>query len=67
MKLTQSSVTICLVSVGKDDSINLCKKLALHFQKPQVFLRVPFVPAIVLQFLIGFRNSSVDLGKNIIR
>jgi len=37
--------------------------LAPHFQKPKILSTVLFAPAIVLQFLIGFRNSSVDLVK----
>ena len=30
---------------------------------PQVFIRVLLAPQVVLEFLINFRNSSVDLVK----
>jgi len=38
-------------------------KLASHFQKPKILSTVLFALAIILQFLIGFRNSFVDLVK----
>jgi len=43
--------------------VEACVKLAPHLLAPQVMTQVLFAPAIVLQFLIGFRNSSVDLAK----
>lgn len=36
-------------------------KLAPYFQKMKILSRVSFAPAIVLQFLTGFKNSFADL------
>jgi len=38
-------------------------KLAPHFQKPKILSTVLFASTIVLHFLTGFKNSSVNLVK----
>jgi len=42
-----------------------CVKLAPHLLAPQVMMQVLFAPAIVLQFLIDYSNSSAELVNKI--